>query len=312
MKYYINTNLIIIFIAFIGLQLISYAQSDLSEKNITSFDQEIIDQKIFQIEQNYKLDKEKLISSVSSKSEKVLLNSILLYKDNRFNEAFDLLYSHMDIASIHYKFCEYLAKTAHILGKTPLLLSNIENEANEDSASILIGFINYNAGEYEKAQVVFEDQCEQNKNHVPTYIYLSNTYRRLGNYQKANEILINAIGLISDQNPILAELLIARGSLAFLSGDYVSAETLYNNGLKLARETNNNIEVVKATLNLAMIKDLYGKIELARTLFNEAYILAEKIKHPELQAIVLSEWAVSFTYTNEPIEARNRYEESFK
>jgi len=243
--------------------------------------------------------------------EKDLVDAIVNYKLNKFEDSYRLLITHLKEKPTILKYYEYLVKTAGILGKYNDLKNFASQREDETEFLYLSGLIDYYETNYRSAEEKISRVLLATPNSIEILIYLSNTQRRLGDYEKAGKSLQSAIELISNTHPKTAEILVLKGSLFFLSDKYEKAEKAYKKGLQAARESGNNIEVIKANLNLGMINDLNGNIPKARELFESSYNLAKKIEQKELEALVLSEWAVSFTYSNEPVEARKRYEESY-
>ncbi|MCB0746627.1 MAG: tetratricopeptide repeat protein, partial [Ignavibacteriae bacterium] len=266
---------------------------------------------VFYVENNKITDEVKLLNSITDKIQKDFIKAIIKYKQNKYAESYSLLFSQINQTHTNLKYYEYLVKAANIIDMTKDLEIYIEKSNRGEELFYLAGLIDYFNSDYESAKKKFQSAYQKNKNSIDILIYISNSYRRLGDYKQADEYLNTAKKLIPPTSSYLAQILIAKGSLLFLSGEYEKAKEIYGKGLKLARKNSNNIETTKAELNLAMINDLQGEIKVARELFETAYKRAIKIEQKELEAIILSEWGVSFTYTNEPIEARTKYEKSY-
>ncbi len=243
--------------------------------------------------------------------EKDFAEAIINYKQSKFEVSYQLLFIHLKEKPTFLKYYKYLVKTAGILNKYDELRSFVTKKNNEAEFLYLSGLIDYYESKYKSAAKKLSGVLQIKPNSIEAIIFLSNTERRLGDYTKANKSLQTAAKMITKTNPRYAEILVLEGSLFYLSDKYEKAEKIYNKGLKAAKESGNNIEMVKANLNLGMISDLNGNIPKARKLFKGAYDLANNINQKELESTVLSEWAVSFTYSNEPVEARKRYEESY-
>ena len=81
---------------------------------------------------------------------------------------------------------------------------------------------------------------------------------------------------------------------------------------KQKRSTNlhSSYPKIKALANLSIIKDQYGEVEGARDDFTKAIQMTEEIENKELLAFLYSELGVSFTYTNNLVEARKNYEKT--
>ena len=308
-------------VTFIILLLFNYSvltssisgNSDLyvNENSNEEADEKSLEGIIFFVENNKINDESIFLDSMEEGFSKDLVKSIIQYKKNKFNKAYELLFANINQKNTNPKYFEYLVKTANIVDKLNDLESYINKSNREKELIYLDGLIDYFNADYQSAKDKFLSAYKENISSVEIMIYLSNVYR-LGDYKKAGEYLDSAKKIVQSSDQFYSQIIIAKGSLHFLSGDYDRAKELYSRGLEAARISSNNIEIIKAELNLAMINDINGEIKTARKLFENAYNLAVKINQEELGATVLSEWAVSFTYTNEPIEARNKYEESFQ
>jgi len=261
---------------------------------------------LFYIENNSVKNMDELHYKPKNKFEINLLTAVIEYKQNKFSNAYNMLKTLLKNTPEDYSYFEYLAKSAHILNKDSELKSLVDSRCN-----YLAGIIDFLNADYNSASEKFQAASKTKSNSSDILLYLSNTYRKLGDYGKANQTLENAQSLVDKANPVYSEILIAKGSLFFLSGQYEKAQEIYEAGLKLAEKTHNNVEKIKAKLNLGMITDLYGNSELAQDYFAQAYSLSHSIDQKELEAIVLSEWGVSFTYLSMPVKARNKYEESY-
>lgn len=264
---------------------------------------------LFYIENNSVNNLDELDYKPKNKFEQDFLAAVIDYKKSEFDNVYNLLKQYLVEASQSNKYYEYLAKSAHILNKE----SELKEIADDNvEYNYLLGIVDYLNTDYTSAVDRFDTALQSEGDSVDVLIYLSNNYRKLGDYEKANQTLETAQAIAEKNDPKYSEILVAKGSLFFLSGQYEKAQEIYKAGLKLADETGNNLEVIKATLNLGMISDLYGDSQSAQDYFAKAYNLSNSIDLRELEAIVLSEWGVSFTFLSMPIEARNKYEESYK
>lgn len=298
----------ILLILFSFCQFLSASSVD---KNNAAPKNSSFEKYLFYIENN-EVDKDAVNSEIIRNNlEKDLIGAIVNYKQNKFEDSYRLLFTHLKEKPKILKYYEYLVKTAGVLNKYSQLKNFVSQREDETEFLYLSGLIDYYETNYRSAEEKFTKVLQTKLNSVEVLIYLSNTQRRLGDYKAATKTLQDAEKVISKTDPKTAEILVLRGSLYFLSDKYEEAEKAYKEGMHSAKESNNNIEIVKANLNLGMINDLNGNIAKARELFNSAYHLANKIYQKELAALVLSEWAVSFTYSNEPVEARKRYEKSY-
>lgn len=306
---------ILIGITVVGLQTSPLNSSKVDSKKPSSNSKQIfISSKFLRLEFsllnktiNYPI--EDSINLLTSNVEKDYLNAILHKRKSKYGEAYKLLIKHFSILPEYFNFYDELIFAAKASRKFDELKNNIIPKIKGDNKYLkyVKALIFYHSNEYSKATDLLQTTTDSEP-----LMLLSHSYRGLGDYEKAVEILKKCKSQLEKNNPILARLLISEGSLYLLSGDYESAKKLYNEGLILAQSSSNEKESAKANINLAIIDDLFGNISEARIKFNHAIKLSNDVEDQELQAIALSELAVSYTYTNELIDARKNYSKSYE
>ena len=247
----------------------------------------------------------KILSSLPETWEKDYLSAVIKTKQTELNQAYDLLRDAVSSSPQYYPFYELLAKIASATNRK----TGFDSNATSGDLLFAKGAEAYYNGDYSKAAGLLNSAAEANDNSFEINYLSAYVQRNLGNYEKAEEFLEKAHD-IAEGSPKRIKALIASGSLNFLSGNYSKAKSIYDSSLKQASENGFTIEKIKALLNLALIEDREGKISTARGKFERALKLTRDIIEPELEATVLSEYAVSFTYTEEIIRARKLYEQA--
>lgn len=271
-----------------------------------------IDEVIFYIENNSVEDNLSINYNTINQFEIDLINAVISYKTGDYNKTYDLLAEYLDDAPKNFIFNKYLSASARITNKINELLQVINDKNFRKDYKLLTGLIKFDQTNYQAALKNLHSVINEGKGSIPVIIKLADNYRKLGDYKKAMQILNDLENKIDKSNRFYPEILIAKGSLQFLSGNYENAKDLYAEGLSIAKELGNNVEVIKAELNSGIINDILGSSSEAQNLFGDAYSLTKEINQKELEATVLSEWGVSLTYLMQQVEARKKYEESFE
>ncbi len=277
-----------------------------------SFPSELLNEYEFYLFNN-KVDFENefnFLSNLSSSFDTEYLQSILLFKNNNFNQSLNLLIKLLDKTPEHYPYYDLLVTTANIANKSKVKevidLIDSNNYKNYLNAQIA-----YKDTKYQEAKDLFDEVLKEDSTSFHPNYMMAYTYRNLGKYDTALKYFNKSFELVKKDSPLSAKVTIAIGSIFYLSGNYTKAKELYNSGLSIASKTNYITEKVKAILNIGMLLDLEGDIKKARSQFDIASKLAAEIGDKELEATCLSEYAVSYTYTGEETNARENYKKSF-
>ncbi len=248
------------------------------------------------------------INQLTNSFEKNYLTSLAFKRKSEYRKSFDLLYSMLSSYPKYYPFYDELTFSA----KASNNLMQIEQFINsEKSHNKYLDYFKalyfYHTNQYSKSIELLKD----NNDIQPQYL-LSYSYRGLGDYDNALKVLNNAEILLQQNSYEVSKVLISKGSLYLLSGNYDEAKKLYLIGLESAKQSGNRIEEAKSLINLAILDDQNGNIDEAKLKLESAYKISKTIEDKELQATALSEIAVSYTYSGNVVEAKNNYEGSFK
>ena len=295
-----------ILLLLLSLPISRWSQSAVNDSVVNS----LFDKYEFYISNNH-IDKDyKLPARLNNTLEESYLKSLLLFKQNRFTECYNLLSNRLKDNPQRFQFYDLLAKTAGITGNVEILRNRIAAQSN---ASILYlkGVLDYNKPDYKSAVDFFLKALKLKSNSFDILYYLAYSYRGLGDYDEALNNYYKASDLTNKNSPDYTKVLVAIGSLYYLSGDYNKAKEFYTSGLQSAEKTGNKTEQIKANFNLAMINDEEGETGKANKLFEDCVKTAGDIDNIELKALCLSELAVSFTYSNDLLTARIKYLESY-
>lgn len=252
------------------------------------------------------------IKKLKPSVEKSIALALLKFKTADFENAYSLLIELLPAVPKYYLYYNLLAKSARITGKENHLIERAKKITEANFSNYLLGLCFYDLSEFDKAKEYFEKAIKDDPASYEAYYFLSYSMRNLGDYDTAFKLLNKTESLFRVGNPFAAKVKVAKGSLYYLSGNYTKAKDLYTLGLRFANKFSFTTEKIKALINLAILADEEGNIKAARRKFHEALLLAERINDLELKALASSELAVSYTYTNELIDARKTYLKSFK
>lgn len=268
----------------------------------------------FYIENNSINSEEELksIDKISNSLRKDFFRSIIFKKTGDYKKQFEILFPYLKSPPDNLSFYEELifaATASNNFDKLEKFLKENRNKTNK----YLIYFdalLNYNNGDSKSASNLFEKALPL-LNSPEVYYNLSYSQRASGDYDKALRTLQNGKALLTKGYFEISKYTIAQGSLLYLSGKFKEAKQFYEQGLKEAEANNNNIEKIKALVNIGIIYDDEGDVYTARDYFEKAINLAEQINSIESSAFANSEMGVSFSLTNELSDAQKYYKLSF-
>lgn len=247
------------------------------------------------------------ISLLKNTFEKDFANALWLKRKQKFDEAYKLLEKHLYNYPADYKFYDELVLLAFINNKSDNLEREIQNKDGNNYIDYLKARLAYHKGNYSNSIELLKDKSD-----AEPLLLLSQSYRAIGDYQKAVVLIDSSLKIYPKENPDYCRIIISKGSLYLLSGKNEEAEKLYTTGYDLAIKSKNQKEEAKALINLAILDDYNGNIDEAQKKLVKALNLAKEIEDIELQAIAYSETGVSFTYSGEIVEARKNYEKSYE
>ncbi len=285
-------------------------ESDNHLNNKSNRSSELFDSLYFALT-SQKVDKaqtEESIKQLKNDFERDFLTALLLKRNQKFDEAFDILYKNFTNPQADYKYYTELVSLALITDN----LYEIEKALNKNklskySSDFLKALIFYNSGKYNEAIKLLENQ-----NDYEAVYLLAHCYRALGNYQKSFSLIDSVLNNYPKSNPDYCRFIISKGSLLLLSNRIEDAKMVYETGYEIAKANSNKKEELKALVNLAIIDDYAGEIDAAQSKLSEALSLAKEIEDLESEALVYSETGVSFTYSGDIVSARKNYEKSFE
>ena len=256
--------------------------------------------------------------------ERTFLISIVFKRQKKFKEMYDSLYSpikkylrensNKTIKINYLPYFDEIVFAANAVDRLSVLEDKISvlKKQNAYYADYLSALIFYDQGKYKNSLNLLENWYNKDSSKFGMVYKISYVYRNLGDYRKALDILNSFEKNIKDLgNREEAKILLAEGSLYFLSGKNGEALKLYNRGYNLSKNNNNREEESRALVNLGIIEDVEGKIDNSRKKFHSAIEIAKKINDIDAEALAHSELGVSYSFTNELIEAKQNYEKSY-
>lgn len=262
--------------------------------------------------QNEEIDKEDIVEVISNfedEFERKYLSSLLLKRDTKFGTAYSTLNEVLTLLPAYYNYYDELVFNANASDQITDLKTYVKDLERNNFSDYLNAKILFNEGKYEETLKKINNSSDD---HFNWKLLKSYTLRMLGKYDEALNTLAEAETNLSGSQKYLPKILVAKGALHFLSGDYETALRFYNDGLTLSDSLGINIEKVRALTNIGAVKDLYGEVYEAQELMNKALNLAQQIENLELQAFALSELGVSYTYSGEILKAIESYLSSYE
>ena len=226
----------------------------------------------------------------------------------------DTLVSIIDSHPKFFSYYEELVFSARAANQLTLLesLVNDKIKSSKRQYNFLLGLTAAAQGKYEDAANYFEAGLKRYPGNKFLLYNLYYAYRNLGDYDKAMNELNLLSNNINEDDIFYIPCLLAKGSLNFLSGDYIKAKSLYKSALDKAVKNNDKQNEANAKINLGLIDDVNGDVKSARINFDNGLEIAKDINDVELTAYAHSELGVSFSYTNELIESKENYLLSYK
>ena len=253
------------------------------------------------------------INSLPSNFEKNYLSALIKKREGDYESAFDQLYSLLNDSPDLFDYYEQLSNLGKITGKLDKLSEWIitQDDSMNHFSLFLKGLVENEKGSTDSSIFTFENLITKGFSTKEVYYQLASVQRTIGNYENAFTNLVKAEKRSENNDSFLSKIIVLKGTLFFLSGDYEKASGEYETSLKLSKQCGNTVEEIKSYANLAIIKDMYGEVEDARQDFLMGIEMAKEIENTELLAFLYSELGVSFTYTNSLVQARQNYEQSY-
>jgi CHAT domain-containing protein/Flp pilus assembly protein TadD len=266
--------------------------------------------------QNKPVNKAKIqseLQSLPNEFERIYLSALLKKRGGDFESAFNLLYSLLNYSPEIFDYYEQISNLGKMSGNLDTLSGWLKQQVNNLNVLhyYLKGFVENEKGLTDSSISTYDKLISEGHSSKEVFYQQASALRKVGNYKDAFINLSKAEKMCGDDDYFLSKIINLKGTLFFLSGDYDKAKSEYRAALKLAKQSENTVEEIKSLANLAIIKDMYGKIEEARRDFSTGIKMAGEIENTELLAFLYSEYGVSFTYTNNLVEARHNYEQSY-
>jgi len=295
------------------------SQNTIDKKNDFHYDEQKLSKEFYyylNLIENKPLNKKNTkseINSLSSAYEKEYLSALLKKREGNFEEAFNQLLPLLKDPPKQFNYYEEISSLGKITANLDKLSEwIIEHGDTSDYFNLCFrSLIDKEKGHTSNSISTYEYLINKGFASKEIYYLLAHALRTIGNYKDAFNNLTKAKKSCGEEDPFLTKIINLEGTLFFLSGDYENARKGYESALKLAKQTGNTVEEIKSVANLAIIKDQYGEVDEARDDFLHAINNANEIENMELLAFLHSELGVSYTYTNNLIEARKNYESSY-
>ena len=260
----------------------------------------------FQVDLNSESEK---LKKLPGNFEKPFLQAIILKRNGNYKEMFDSLLAAFDQQPDYFPYFDELVFSVKATGQSSFLesLLNNTNKIGEVQLAYLSGLLQSSNAQQEDALTFFLKVDSLDKNDKDVLFNLSQVYKSLGNYKKSGEVLDRLKKIYADDIILKPKLLLAEGTLSYLSNNFVKAEELYEKALKTAKKTEDRISQSKALTDLGICADNNGEMDRARKFFKQGIIAAKEVNDIESIAFANSELGVSYTFTNELVDAKKNY-----
>ncbi|MDR3667093.1 MAG: CHAT domain-containing protein [Ignavibacteriaceae bacterium] len=246
--------------------------------------------------------------------ERTFLYSLVLKRELKFQEMFDSLFSVLHSSPEYLEYYDELSFAASATNRSSLIESYFEknNSLGAGFRSYLLGLLNLSDSK-SKAALEYLLSALKSDSLNPHILYqLSFAYHDIGDYPKALYVLNKSMVHNTNDQYLKAQILLAMGSVYYLSGETDNAEKYYLESFRNASTLNDSRTKSRAMVDLGIINDIKGNSSEARTYFFDAQKIAADINDIEDQALAFSELGVSLSFTNNLIEAKHNYLKSYE
>ena len=260
----------------------------------------------FSVDLNFESEK---INELPGNFEKLFLQAIILKRNGNFKRMFDSLLAGFDEHPNYFPYCDELVFSVKATGQSSFLKNLLENTnaIGEAQLAYLSGLLHSSNAEQEDALKFFLKADSLGSDNKNVLFNLSQVYKSLGNYKKAGEVLDKLQKIYADDIILKPKLLLAEGTLYYLSNNFKIAEKFYKKAFDAALKSEDRICQSKALTDLGICADNNGAIDKARKFFKEGIIAAKDVNDTESLAFANSELGVSYTFTNELVDAKKNY-----
>jgi CHAT domain-containing protein/Flp pilus assembly protein TadD len=251
----------------------------------------------------------KILKTLPGEFERLFLQSIILKRKADFVAMFDSLLLAFDNHSMYYPYLDELVFSAAATGQSSFLMNLFENsyKINQAERFYLHGLILSIQSEQKNALLSFLKADSLNPDNKNVIFNLIQTYKSLGDYKNSLLFIEKLKKTHSSDFLLKPKLLIAEGTLAYLSNDFRNAELLFGKALEHSIINQDKISQSKSLIDLGICEDVKGNIETGRKYFKQGIEIAKEINDAESIAFGNAELGVSYTYTNELTEAKKHY-----
>ncbi|HEY6906343.1 MAG TPA: tetratricopeptide repeat protein, partial [Ignavibacteriaceae bacterium] len=178
-----------------------------------------------------------LLNDFKADYHKALLYSVLLKKQNKFTAMYDTLAAHLNSIPDYLPYYDELVFAANASSRLSILESQIESsgEFHPKEKNYLLGLITYQETDYDSARKFFEKCLLLDSTNKYIQYQLSYSYRSLGDYKKALDLIKKSENNSPGDLPFLIKAYLAEGALYYLSGEYDLADAIYKKSYTLSQ-----------------------------------------------------------------------------
>lgn len=249
------------------------------------------------------------LNTLPGNFEKSFLQAVILKRMGNYKEMFDSLIVGFDSHPNYYPYFNALLFSAKATGQTSFIetLLNHTDKIGKSQNAYLSGILHSSNAKYTEAleYLLKADSLESNDKNI--LINIAQIYKGLTNHKKSNEVLSKLKKIYKDDALLNPELLLIEGTLAYLSNDYKAAEQFYTKALSSAGIIKDRISQSRALIDLGICSDIGGDFDQARKFMKDGISAAKSVNDIESIAFGNSELGVSYTFTNELVDAKNSY-----
>ena len=249
------------------------------------------------------------IKKLPGNYEKLFLQAVILKRKGNFKEMFDSLLVAFDHHPIYFPYFDELIFSVKATGQSSFLQNLLANtdKIGEVQLDYLSGLFHSSNAEQKDALEFYikADSLEPNNKNI--LFNLSQVYKSLGDYRKSGETLEKLKKIYGHEIILKPKLLLAEGTISYLSNNIKKAEELYKKALEASIKIEDRISQSKALTDLGICADTKGETDKARKFFKDGIAEAKYINDIESLAFANSELGVSYTFTNELVDAKKNY-----
>lgn len=254
----------------------------------------------------------KNLEQLSPSPERSYLISLLYKRAGNYPVMYYTLIHGLKLTPSFIEYYGELSFAAKAMGRNSKIEKYLsDNYIKNIFKNYILGLIRSSENKHKEALELLLAAAKYDSTNPNILFEIANEYKNLGDYNKSFDYLIKCEQANKNVKHFAARILIARGTLFFLSGNYDKANKYYFQAEAISRSSNDWQSLTNALVDLGIIADMDGNTDEARKLYNEARDIAEGINYTEGQAFACSELGVSYSFTNQLVEAKHCYVKSF-